>query len=544
VTPMTTPPLVLELSGIRQSFGRTQALRGLDFEARGGEILGIAGPNGAGKSTLVRILAGEESRDGGEIQVTGRAWEPGDSTDRVAVVHQEPQIWTNLTLAENLVVGRESFRFGRARLTPDERQILHELDIEGDADQPLAECSLAVRQRAEIARAIAQEARFFLFDEPNSALTDKESDQLFAYMHELARKGRIVILVTHRLSEMVAHCARVLVIRDGRVTAELGASELTVEAISVELVVGGSVGRGGQLREHRGPELEPSSGTDLGTPPTITKEAVLALRNWSHPKGRFIAVDLDLGPGEIVAVVGVEGSGARELVASTANYAPGTGHRAIAGAEDDRGISRGSVYLPGDRRAMLFGNLSVSENLVVRLGVPEIATEGGFLRRQRLRTLATKLVERFGIRSQGLDAPVGSLSGGNQQKVAIAAAIAREPALLVLEEPTRGVDAGAKGDIYRILRHFVAGGSGVLVYCTEVPEVFELADRVVVVDGGRVSRLMAVADHSDIASLAATIARSEHTAAGPDVVHAAGALSRGPRSVLLPNHDSTDKGPL
>ncbi len=504
-------PFALSLTGIRKSFGATEALRGLDLQVQAGGILGVTGPNGAGKSTLVRVLAGEESRDAGEIRVSGRTWEPGDPADRVAVVHQEPQVWTNLSLGENLVVGRESFRFGRPRLTTDERQILRELEIDGFVNRPLGECSLATRQRAEIARAIAQDARYFLFDEPNSALTEEESDRLFAYMHDLASKGKIVILVTHRLAEIVAHCARVVVIRDGLVTAEFSATELTEEALARELVVGAQVGAG-RDGVHPAGAATARDGHSLESPTAVAnRAAILSLRGWSHPLGLFRNVDLEVDHGEIVAAVGVEGSGARELVASTAGYAPGAGHRAIAGADDHQAISRGSVYLPADRGGSLFGNLSVAANLVIRLGVPEIASWGGFLRIERLRAAAARLVTRFGVRTRNPGAPLGSLSGGNQQKVAIAAAIAREPALLVLEEPTRGVDVGATSDIYRILREFTAAGGGVLVYCTEVPEVFELADRAVVVDRGRANRVIRVADHPDVASLAAAIARSEHT---------------------------------
>jgi ABC-type sugar transport system ATPase subunit len=372
---------------------------------------------------------------------------------------------------------------------------------------------LATRQRAEIARAIAQDARYFLFDEPNSALTEEESDRLFAYIHDLARRGRIVILVTHRLAEIVAHCARVVVIRDGRVAAEFDAAHLTEEAIARELVVGTSAAPD---REYGRPPM--SGGVDRDQAPigssAITaagEPPVLALRGWSHAAGLFRDVELNVHRGEIVAAVGVEGSGARELVASTAGYAPGAGYRAIAGAEDGRAIARGSAYLPADRRGSLFGNLSVAENLLIRLGVPEIASWGGFLDLARMRTLASQLVARFGVRTRGPGAPLGSLSGGNQQKVAIAAAIAREPRLLVVEEPTRGVDVSATSDIYGILRQFTAAGGGVLVYCTEVPEVFELADRAVVVDRGRINRMIRVADHLDVASLAAAIARSEHT---------------------------------
>jgi ABC-type sugar transport system ATPase subunit len=459
------------------------------------------------------MLAGDEPRDAGEIRLSGVEWEPGSLEDPVAVVHQEPQIWLNLTLGENLVVGRESFQVGQPHLTDAERRILSELDIAEQVDQPLSDCSLAVRQRTEIARAIARNARFFLFDEPNSALTEEQSDRLFAYMHELASRGRIVVLVSHRLAELVAHCARVAVIRDGVVTAEFSGDELTQEAIARELVVGAKL-----VSERRAADA-PLSPITEGAPEAAEAAAVvseparapaLSLSDWSHPRGLFRDIHFELAAGEIVAMIGVEGSGARELVASTAGYAAATGQRSIAGAADGPATVRRSVFLPADRRAMLFRNLTVADNLVIRLGVPEIAVWGGFLRPARLRALGAKIVERFGVRTSSPVAPLVSLSGGNQQKVAIASAIVREPGLLVLEEPTRGVDVGAKRDIYAIIRDFAASGGGVLVYCTEVPEVFELATRAVIVDRGQIVRELRVADFADVASLAAEIARSEH----------------------------------
>ena len=506
MTAVAVEPLSFELSGIRKTYGETRALRGLDLRIEAGEILGIAGPNGAGKSTLVRMLAGDEPRDAGEVRLSGREWEPGNPDDPVAVVHQEPQIWVNMTLGENLVVGRESFRLGRPHLTDVELRILGELDIADQVDWPLADCSLAVRQRTEIARAIALKARFFLFDEPNSALTEEQSDRLFAYMHELASQGKIVVLVSHRLAELVAHCDRVVVIRDGVVTAEFSGAELTQEAIARELVVGVEL-----ASDRRGAGEAPAQVPEGGaTESAQVSSAPLVLRGWSHPRGLFRDIDFELAAGEIVAMIGVEGSGARELAASTAGYAPGIGHRAIAGGEDGGAVSGRSVFLPADRRAMLFRNLTVADNLVIRLGVPEIATRGGFLRPARLRKLGAAIVSRYGVRTSSAVAPLVSLSGGNQQKVAIASAIVREPQLLVLEEPTRGVDVGAKRDIYEILRGFAAAGGGVLAYCTEVPEVFELSTRAVVVDRGRLVRQLRVADFPDVSSLAAEIARSEH----------------------------------
>ena len=522
VATLAPPPgaagITMDLRGIEKAYGETRALQGIDLTIRSGEVLGIAGPNGAGKSTLVRILAGEEVRDAGEITVNGRAWAPGDPLDRVAVVHQEPQLWPNLTVAQNMAVGREPSAIGFPRDASDDLPILRQLDIDRYAGRLLSECPLTVRQRVEIARALAVDARFFLFDEPNSALTEDESDQLFASMHDLAVRGRIVMLVSHRLGEMEAHCDRVAVIRDGVVAAELTEASLTEAGIARELVKGyqavtieldGTI-RSGPPGGAEGPATERSgSGAGAARPGS---EAVLSTSGWSSIVGGFRDVTLSVRRREVLALVGVEGSGAREIVASAAGYVEAAGSILVDEMAGPGALTERTVYLPADRRGMLFANLSVGENLVIRLGGPEIGLPGGFLSLRRLQRVAEGLVERFRVRTRSSRAPLPSLSGGNQQKVAIAAAIARRPALLALEEPTRGVDVGSKAEIYRILRDYAAEGHGVLVYCTEVPEVYELADRVAVVDAGRVGPPMEVAAFPDLPSLADAIATYEHTA--------------------------------
>lgn len=499
--------LSLQLRGLRKSFGETVALDGLDLDAVSGEILGIAGPNGAGKSTLVRILAGEQVRDAGRIEVDGRPWEPGDLTDPVAVVHQEPQLWANLTVAQNLLVGREGQGIAFPRLGGADRSILDDLEIGRHADTPLEACSLAVRQRTEIGRALARDARLFLFDEPNSALTEEESNRLFAWIHELADQGRLILLVTHRLAEMVAHCDRAVVIRDGRVRAELAGTMLTEENLARELVVR-AVAKAGDGPADSQTRPSPDRPIAANGP-----RAAATLDDWNGVGRSFRGVKLVIREGEVFAVVGVEGSGARELVASVAGFQAGTG---VLRIETDGASSThvSTAYLSADRRGTLFANLSVGENLVVRLGRPEISGPAGLLLVGRLRRLAEALVARFQVRTASANAPLTTLSGGNQQKVAIAAAIAGRPRVLVLEEPTRGVDVGSKAEIYRILRDFASEGHAVLVYCTEVPEVYELADRFMIIDDARPTPPMEVDQFPDVASLAAAIARSEHTDVG------------------------------
>ena len=483
----------VRIRGLRKHYGDTVALDGLDLDALPGQILGVAGPNGAGKSTMVKILAAETTPDAGEILVDDEHWSVDIGVHRVAVVHQEPQLFPNLTVGENVMVGREGTRWLRRDLNAQELAVMHDLGIDDVRHRLLEDVPLAIHQRTEIARALVQQARVFLFDEPNSALTEEESNDLFRRMHALADAGRIVILVSHRLAELVRHTDRVVVVLDGKASLMLEGESLTQEAIARELVV---VTEGGPVHARN---LE---ARNVFAPPMVE------LRGWSHRRNEFRDVDLSVPPGEIAAFVGVEGSGARELVRSIAGFEPGTGTLLVEGISTPGGVAAASGFVSADRSASLFGNMSVGDNTVSRLG-SEITGPGGSLRRGRMHAIAADIRESFRIKSPSLGTPIRSLSGGNQQKVAIAAAVVRGPAALVLEEPTRGVDIGSKEEIYRLLRDYAADGHAVILYCTEVPEVFDVADRVFVVSDGRVSDPLEVSEHPDVKALAAAITRRE-----------------------------------
>jgi ABC-type sugar transport system ATPase subunit len=481
----------IRLRGLQKRYGATVALAGLDLDLRPGEVLGIAGPNGAGKSTLVRIIAGEERADEGELVYNGRPWTPAVDWHQVAVVHQEPQLFPNLTVAENILVGREGNSNGWPKLGPGDTKVMKAFGIDLDAGTPLADCTLATQQRAEIARAVARDSQVFLFDEPNSALTDEESNELFREMHKLAAAGRIVLLVTHRLGDLFEHASRVAVIRDGRVRAILEGDTLTEDGIAHQLVVG------------RAAE------TNAKTSAAIDRHghSLVSVGDWSHAAA-FHDITLDAKPGEIIALVGVEGSGARELLRSFAGLESCSGAIEIAGETEDR-AHRLSAYVPATRMLSLYSNLSVGENLLVRLGKPEIAGVGMALKKKRMRELASEATGRFLIRAHSISQGIRSLSGGNQQKVAIAQALNCAPRLLLLEEPTRGVDIHSKREIYRLLRDYVGAENTVIMFCTEVLEVYEAADRAhVVVDGG-LSHPIVVDDYTHVEALATDIARME-----------------------------------
>jgi len=488
-----TVGLGLRIRGLRKWYGDTRALDGLDLDARPGEILGVAGPNGAGKSTLIKILAGEAREDGGTIELDGAVWRPVLDRDRVAVVHQEPQLFPNLSVAENLMVGREGTRGLVRDLDAQERSLMVDLAILEYANRPLGSVPLAIQQRVEIGRALARDARVFLFDEPNSALTPDESTDLFRRIHLLAEAGKVVLLVSHRIAELAQHADRVALILDGLCTTALDGEALTQEGIAAGLVTG-------QATRESEEQIVVHLGEDAGV--------ALRLADWTHGTGEFHGIDLHVRAGEIIAIVGVEGSGARELVRSIAGFERGTGHIEVAGRVGRSAVTSGTSLVSADRQMSLFSNLSIGDNMVSRLST-EITAGGGALRRGRMLQIAHQLRGQFRVIATSVHLPIRSLSGGNQQKVAIAAAIVKRPEVLVLEEPTRGVDVGSKREIYRLMREYASEGHAVIIYCTEVPEVFEAADLAYVVSDGRLSDPLIVINYADVEALARAVTRLE-----------------------------------
>jgi ABC-type sugar transport system ATPase subunit len=487
----------IQIRGLTKRYGSTVALNGLDLDIPPGEIFGVAGPNGAGKSTLVRMIGGEESPTSGSLALDGQPWSPTDKWDLVSIVHQEPQLFPNLTVAENMVAGREGGGAGWPKPGEADLQIMDALGLRAVRDIPLGQCSLAMQQRTEIARAVARQARIFLFDEPNSALTQAESDELFRELHQLATSGRIVLLITHRLGDLVRHCAHVAVVRDGRVRAVLSGEALTEEGLARQLVT----------------EAAAAAAPAVLRAPLKAAEAAskFSVRGWSSPNA-FRNVDFSARLGEIVALIGVEGSGARELLRSFGGLEPCKGEIAVAGAPAGVDLDQFRCYVPATRAQSLYSNFSVGENLLARLGVPEIANSLLALKKRQMATLAERSIRRFLVKTPRASAPIRSLSGGNQQKVAIAQALNRSPELLLLEEPTRGVDIHSKNEIYHLLRDYAATGKVVIVFCTEVLEVFEVADSAYVVGQGLLSSQLNIASYEHVEALATEIARLEQEA--------------------------------
>ena len=484
----------VEIRGLRKRYGDTVALAGLDLVARPGKILGVAGPNGAGKSTMVKILAGEVGWDEGEILVDGEPWSSEIGSHRVAVVHQEAQLFPNLTVGENIVAGFEDQGWRWPRTGDEHHRLFDELGILPLRDMLLGELGLAVQQRTEIARALVRDARVMLFDEPNSALTPDESLEFFRLAHQLADAGRVVMLISHRLNELATHSDRVAAIVDGRCVRLLEGADKTAESIAETLVRG------------LGAPAAKSSAVRAGA---AGREPALTLAGVTDHRRLFRDLEFELPDGQVTALIGVEGSGGREILRACAGLRRVQGTILVNGRRMRQSQLGSHVsYVASDRASSLFTNLTVGENLVIRLD-SEISRGVLGLRRRRMETLAEELRTNFRVKSDGIDIGIRSLSGGNQQKVAIAAAVGAKPAVLALEEPTRGVDISSKAEIYEILRQFANDGGAVLLFCTEIPEVYEVADQLHVVSDGRLSATLAVSEFADMEALAKAVASLE-----------------------------------
>ncbi|MFC4901554.1 sugar ABC transporter ATP-binding protein [Streptosporangium amethystogenes subsp. fukuiense] len=479
---MTEHPF-LSVRGIRKSFGDVEVLHGVDLDVAAGSVLALLGENGAGKSTLVRVIAGDLHPDAGEIALDGTPHDVRDvATARrlgIRLIYQEISDAPPLSVAENIVLGawptRHGFvRNGETRATA--RKVLDSLGVNLPLDSPVGSLRLGERQTVEIARALAGQGRCLIFDEPTAALSDAETERLFEVINGLRERGVAILYITHRLDEVFRLADEVCVLRDGHIVLHE-----RVSAVGKDQVVEAMVGRTVEQRG-RGREVPAATGD---------QPAMVALERASSGDA-FTDVDLAVRPGEIVTLYGKVGSGASEVAEAIFGMHPVDRGTLTVGGRRTRfrhpadAIAAGVGCLPGDRqREAMFRSRSVAENLAA-------PSWGGIARARAFVTRGSEAVayrrwhDALGIRSR--DDPeqqIWTLSGGNQQKVVLGRWLERGSRVLVLVEPTRGVDVGARQEIYRAIRSLAERGSAVVVATSDYEDVIELADRAIVMVRGR-----------------------------------------------------------
>jgi simple sugar transport system ATP-binding protein len=478
---MSAEPIV-RLEKVTKLYGGIAALEDAAFELFPGEIHALVGENGAGKSTLCKLIAGVISPTEGVISIDGAPAALSTPKDAarlgVAMVFQETSLVPQLTVAQNMALGREKTFNSVRRVRNTARQTLQRLNFNVDPSQLAGGLSAAKRQMVEIARAVLNEARVIIFDEPTAALTPEETDHLFELMRSLRSRGVAMIFISHALEEALSHADRISVLRNGRMTATGRAKDFD-RARLIRCMIGDDLAeRRRETARRRG---------------RSSSEPVLRVENLRM--GAMVNnMSFSVFPGEVTGVAGLIGSGrseaARVVIGHTKrNFGGGriwVNGREVRYGEPAQAIADGLAYVSEDRKLDgFFDTLSVADNI----GLGWLAKFG---RRRwlapldKMRALATEWEERLSIRRIGADQPVLYLSGGNQQKVVIAKSLAQSPRLVIFDEPTRGVDVGAVAEIHKIIRDFADAGAGVLVISSYLPEVLDLSDRILVAKSGAI----------------------------------------------------------
>ncbi len=476
----------LELHDVTKSFGGVQALRGVDFTLRRGEIHGLVGENGAGKSTLMKIIAGVHALGSGRMLVEGSEVHFKAPRDAIAagigMVHQELSTVPDLSVAENVFLGKQPVGLGGVvawgRMRAEAKRQLSDLGLDVDPRQRIGALPIGLQQLIEIARVVFSGARIIILDEPTSALSPPEVELLFTVLRKLRQDGKSIIFISHFLDDILRVCDTVTVFRNGRRIAGSPAASVD-KAWVIEQMIGAGHS---DLEESYLGEIKLDS----------RPNAPVAMRTEGLSFGRaFRDVTMDIRAGEILGIYGFMGCGQIELArALFGKIAPDAGRVLVAGKPHRlrntvAACRAGIAFVPESRRAMLFGDAPVYKNISISL-LQRISTL--WLRPSAERGLAQKQVEALGIRPPHVEARLGALSGGNQQKVALARWLSFPPKVLVLSEPTRGMDVGAKDDVVRIVRRLRDEGLAVVILSTEPETVLSLADRILIMKKGEIVR--------------------------------------------------------
>ncbi len=486
----------LETTGVGKSYGSVPALADVNLRLAAGEVHALMGENGAGKSTLIKCLSGAVRPDAGRLTLEGATIAPGDiraaEAAGIVALHQESSVFPHLNAIDNIFAGRELRRFGglldRPRMQRDTQALLDRLGEKINLRQPLETLSFAQRQMVGIARALSYRSRLLILDEPTASLSARETQSLFRIIRHLQSEGIAILYVSHRLEEVFALADRVTVLRDGRFVATRPVAGLRREEL-VGLMVGREL-----LEEARPPKSAPPG------------EIRLEVRGLAQT-GRFQDISFTLRAGEIVGLAGLVGAGRSEVAAAVFGVERATAGKVLVDGVPlppgsvQAAIARGLALAPEDRqRQGLVLPLSVADNLL--LTTVGGMGKGGFRSAKREQAMAAEARQKWNIKTASLQAAVQTLSGGNQQKVALGKWLATVPRILLLDEPTRGVDVGAKAEIYRHLRQFARDGMATLVISSDLPELLLLCDRILVMREGRMAGELSRAEATEETILA------------------------------------------
>ncbi|MCU0872903.1 MAG: sugar ABC transporter ATP-binding protein [Pirellulaceae bacterium] len=477
--PASNAPPLLRMRGIEKTYPGVRALRGVDLELRAGEVLALVGENGAGKSTLIKILGGAVASDAGSIHVDGRPVQlRGPTAARragVSIIYQEFNLVPALTARENIFLGQEPSRFGWLPVSQEHRRsrdLFERIGVAIDPETPCRDLTVAQQQVVEIAKALSREAKVVVMDEPSAALSPRETRHLFAVIRELQAQGIGVIYISHRLNEVFDIADRVMVLRDGAHVGTRPIGELTRDRI-IEMMVGRTL------------ETEfPKQPAPIGPPRLVAR----GLR-----RGRAVRdVSFEVRRGEVLALTGLVGAGRTEtarLIFAADRRDAGTvslDGRPLSLRSPRDAIAAGICLLTEDRKSQ---GLVLGRSVLENFGLPNMNrfAPGGFLRLRREAAALDGYVAQMQIKLASRNQAAGTLSGGNQQKIVLAKWLKRNAEVVIFDEPTRGIDVGAKYEIYLLINRLAAQGKAVLMISSELPEVLGMSDRILVMHEGRIT---------------------------------------------------------
>ena len=450
---------LVRMTGIMKEFPGVKALDNVKLDLYAGEVLALLGENGAGKSTLMKILSGVYQRDDGEIILFGNKigeWDANKAKNAgVSIIHQELNMCTHLSVAENIFLGRELIKNGRLdneRMNQETKEILHKLNIDIDPREQVSELAVSKQQMVEIAKALSQNAKVLIMDEPTSALTSKEIDELFKIIHQLKSEGIGIIYISHRLEELQHIVDRVIIMRDGKYITQMPYDINRMDEIIANMV-------GHEIKE-KFPRVSCEKG-----------KKILEVKHLNA--GRMVRdINLELYEGEIVGIAGLMGAGRTETT------------RAIFGIDPKES---GGIWIEDRKKDGLCTRLSIADNIA--LPNLDILCEGpvGTVNRKKEKAMVDNAVKALKIKLPNAQVDAGSLSGGNQQKVVVAKWLARNSRVVIFDEPTRGIDVAAKVEIYNLMNQLKQNGIGVMFVSSEMPEVMGMSDRIIVMCDGRIT---------------------------------------------------------